>query len=293
MTVRSLLHGGQPLEGAVALAGETRLDESVSWAISLRPYPPAFPKLRGGELALVAAEHLARLDPPATLTSVVQYLASKSASGIAVRGRVEHSAIEAAREAHLPLLRLPDSAQLHDIEQAVIRECALHLARKEVQPVERPGAWIEELLEGRIGSEEEATERTARHGITLLSSYSVAFVVSSEQAVLVHLAVETLRPAPITHSVPGGLALFVPPQSEEGLFSILRQAQTPSGLGSERSVLQANISLEEARAAATVSERLRNCAPTRYAELGADKLLVLMLKKQPDELKRFAIDTVG
>src|SRR3954453_996237 len=122
LTVRDLLLPGEPLDPAEVLAGQGRLHNPVTWAVSLRPYPPAFPRLRGGELALVATEHLARLDPPTTLADVVRQLASREAAGLAVRGEVDGTAVAAAREAGLPLLKLGPDAPLQDIEQAVMRE---------------------------------------------------------------------------------------------------------------------------------------------------------------------------
>src|SRR5436309_15747361 len=102
LTVRDLLMPGEPLDQAEVVAGRNRLHNPVSWAVSLRPYPPAFPRLRGGELALVAAEHLARLDPPTTLADVVRQLVSREAAGMAVRGEVDHTAVQVAEAEGLP-----------------------------------------------------------------------------------------------------------------------------------------------------------------------------------------------
>src|SRR5437868_3804575 len=103
LTVRDLLASGQPLDPAEVLTGQGRLHKPVSWAVSLRPYPPAFPRLRGGELALVATEYLARLDPPTTLADVVRQLISREAAGMAVRGEVDRGAVEVAEAGGLPL----------------------------------------------------------------------------------------------------------------------------------------------------------------------------------------------
>src|SRR5947209_8039615 len=121
LTVRDLLLPGEPLDPAEVVAGREHLGNPVSWTVSLRPYPPAFPRLRGGELALVASEHLARLEPPTTLADVVRQLSSREAAAVAVRGVVDQSAIDAAQEGGLPLLLLEPDAPLHDIEQAVMR----------------------------------------------------------------------------------------------------------------------------------------------------------------------------
>src|SRR5438552_10102955 len=117
LTVRDLLLPGEPLDPAEVLAGQNGLHNPVSWAVSLRPYPPAFPRLRGGELALVATEHLLRLEPPTTLADVIRHLASRGAAGVAVRGEIGEAAVEAAQESGLPLLLLQPDAPLPDIEQ--------------------------------------------------------------------------------------------------------------------------------------------------------------------------------
>src|SRR6266550_8001219 len=96
LTVNDLLLPGEPLDPAEVLAGQNALSNPVSWVVSLRPYPPAFPRLRGGELALVATEHVARLEPPTTLADVVRQLASRDASAVVVRGETDGAAVEAA-----------------------------------------------------------------------------------------------------------------------------------------------------------------------------------------------------
>ncbi len=60
--------------GTNLLTGAEYLSRPVSWACSLRPSPPAFPKLDGNELALVDMEDLARLDPQLRLERVVRSL---------------------------------------------------------------------------------------------------------------------------------------------------------------------------------------------------------------------------
>ena len=149
LTVRDLLLPGEPLDPSEVVAGEGGLSNAVSWVVSLRPYPPAFPQLRGGELALVATEHLSRLDPPVTLAEAIRYLVQREASAVAVRGEIGTDAVLVAREARMPLLRLLTEMPLQDIEQAVMRECALHQARREVLPQERT-PWVADLLAGRI-----------------------------------------------------------------------------------------------------------------------------------------------
>ena len=119
LTVRDLTLPGEPLDGAQALTGEVGLDNPVVWVVSLRPFTPAFPRLRGGEIALVATENLLRHDPPVTLSDVVRLLASTGGAGIAVRGGVDAGAIQAAQQAELALLSVPADAPLADLEQAM------------------------------------------------------------------------------------------------------------------------------------------------------------------------------
>lgn len=104
------------------LTGAEFLSRSVSWACSLRPSPPAFPKLDGNELALIDLEDLRRLDPKMRLDRVLQSLRSARVSAVAVLGNV-HSpeTVRSAHESQLALFELPDSISLTQVERAVIR----------------------------------------------------------------------------------------------------------------------------------------------------------------------------
>src|SRR5688572_13937079 len=112
LTVRDLLLEGEPLSPSQVLAGEDRLDNPVAWVVSLRPYMPAFPRMRGEDLALIATENLARLDLPPTLVEVLHQLAILRASAVAVRGQVDAHAVAAAQELQLPLILLPPDAPM-------------------------------------------------------------------------------------------------------------------------------------------------------------------------------------
>ncbi len=101
--------------------GEHLLQRPVSWAVSMRPSPPAFPRLTGDELALVDMQDLRQLDPRERLERVVELLRRAGAAGLAVRGRVGPRALEAATHAGLPLFRLPEDSGLVQVERDVIR----------------------------------------------------------------------------------------------------------------------------------------------------------------------------
>ncbi len=103
------------------LTGEELLTRNVTWACSLRPSPPAFPKLDGNELALVDMEDLRRLDPQMRLDRVVLSLQSARVAAIAVLGLADRTAVAAAESARLPLFQLTNSVSLVHVERAVIR----------------------------------------------------------------------------------------------------------------------------------------------------------------------------
>lgn len=107
--------------GAALLTGESFLDRPVSWASTLRPSPPAFPKLDGGELALVDMADLRILDPEMRLDRLILRLQQANISAMAVIGDFQENAIQAAQQANLPLFRLPAATQAVRVERAIIR----------------------------------------------------------------------------------------------------------------------------------------------------------------------------
>lgn len=304
LTVRDLLLPAEPLDSARVLAAEGRLGNPVTWVVSLRPYPPAFPRLRGGELALAAAEYVARLDPPTTLADVVRQLLSRDAAGLAVRGEVDAAAIELAEEGGLPLLRLEDDAPLHDIEQAIMRACALFQARREILPPEEPGAWLHDLFSGRTGTPAEAQSLARRHGLKA-SSCAVAFVPPPrDPSSVAHANLEALQarlgaggkaagsPVP-AQPWEGGLVVLLPGGAAGPLLAALDGSGLACGIGGEKPLHDAPLSLQEAQAAALASALLCGSTPVRYSQMGADRLLILMRDDRPDELRAFVHQTLG
>jgi hypothetical protein len=289
LTVRDLLLEGEPLSPSDVLAGEGRLDNPVAWAVSLRPYAPAFPRMRGGELALVATENLARLDLPPTLAEVIQHLAQLDAAAVAVKGAVDDQAVRAAQELEMPLVLLPPDAQMHDIEQAVMQECAMRHALAEVTPKSRE-EWFSELLNGSGTTEQipaGLTERVNRAG-----EYAVAFAPSSRSPGRGEpLFAKDLRL--VQTQVPGGHAFLV---SGDTLGRIMEQAaasETALGLGAVGRLHRAQLSMEEARLAATASALLKGGKPVRYDGLGADGLLLILHRDAPEELRQFVMSAIG
>lgn len=105
----------------ILLSGEEYLSRPVSWACSLRPSPPAFPKLDGNELALIDMNDLRKLDPQARLDRVVRSLQNARIAAIAVQGSFAPVAVDTAQSAQVTLFQLPDSVPLSQIERSVIR----------------------------------------------------------------------------------------------------------------------------------------------------------------------------
>jgi hypothetical protein len=302
LTVRDLLLPGEPLDPAEVLAGEGGLSNPVSWVVSARPYPPAFPNLRGGELAIVATEYLSRLDPPVTLVEAIRYLAQRGASGLAVRGDIGNDVIASAREYKLPLLRLLSTIPLQDIEQAVMRECALQQARQEMLPQERY-AWVEGLLAGHFDSLHEVQSLARKDGYTLASHYSVAYLSLLGQSPdqMVQEMEEAFRrqrraggALPIALAYGQGALVLTPRGWEAPLpWELVGDVRVPCGIGGERPVLDVVESLTEAQLAALGSALLRGGAPTRYDSLGADRLLLLLYRDHRADLYAFVDETLG
>jgi len=107
--------------GSRLLVGEEYLVRPVSWACSLRPSPPAFPKLDGNELALVDMEDLRKLDPQMRLERVVRSLRDAHIAAMAVRGPVSPNAVRVAMHHNLPIFQLPDQVEIAQVERTVIR----------------------------------------------------------------------------------------------------------------------------------------------------------------------------
>jgi purine catabolism regulator len=119
-TIADIYHLALP-PGAQLLAGVDVLARTVSWACSLRPSPPAFPKLDGNELALIDLDDLRRLDSRLALDRVVRNLQSARVSAIGVLGEVNEQAVRAAAASGIALFQLPSDPPIVQVERAVIR----------------------------------------------------------------------------------------------------------------------------------------------------------------------------
>ena len=120
VTVADVWHGALP-DGTTLHAGSASLRREVGWCTTLRARPPAFEPLRGGELLLIDPSILSAFDPRLTLPRLLASVAEQAIAGAAILGRIPEEARQVADHAALPLLRLPASPPLDQVEQRVLR----------------------------------------------------------------------------------------------------------------------------------------------------------------------------
>ncbi len=104
------------------IAGKGGLEHRVTWACRMRVRLPAFEMLQGGELALLTLSQLRRLDE-----SLPHLLKTLHKAGVAAVGVVASSdetlgddARRTADQLNIPLILLPSSTVLEEIEREVI-----------------------------------------------------------------------------------------------------------------------------------------------------------------------------
>lgn len=120
-SVRNILSLLIPRDAQLVAGGEG-LDRRVTWATRMRARLPAFERVRGGELALLALSQLHRLDE--TLPHLVTSLHKEGVAAIAIATSsvesLEKETLSLADQLHLPLLLLPLTSPLEEIEREVI-----------------------------------------------------------------------------------------------------------------------------------------------------------------------------
>ena len=120
-SVRNILSLLIPRDAQLVAGGEG-LDRRVTWATRMRARLPAFERVRGGELALLALSQLHRLDEtlPHLLTSMHKEGVAAIAIATSSLESLEKETLSLADQLHLPLLLLPLTAPLEEIEREVI-----------------------------------------------------------------------------------------------------------------------------------------------------------------------------
>jgi PucR family transcriptional regulator, purine catabolism regulatory protein len=125
-TLQALLQFALPL-GTSLMAGSP--DTVITWAVTVRAQPPAFPEVYGGELALVSLEVLRGYDSRITLGEVIQSLAEVGVTAVATPDDVSQTAANIAHERRVALLSLPEGIGLATVERAVNKLIVNHNAQ--------------------------------------------------------------------------------------------------------------------------------------------------------------------
>jgi len=116
-TLQALLQFALPL-GSSLITGSPEM--TISWSITVRAQPPAFPEIYGGELALVSMQVLQSYDSRMTLAQVLAKLAEVNVEAVAAEEDfIDDEVIALAAEHEMGLMSLPNDASLTSIERAV------------------------------------------------------------------------------------------------------------------------------------------------------------------------------
>lgn len=192
ITVQDVVRLALPA-GTVIAAGAAGLTHQVSWVATPRATPPAFANLRGGEFVVVAIGALQALDDRLTLASLAERLAQVPIAAIAVLGDIQDQARTIGDTLRLPLLQLPEGADVREVEREVQRLIGDYEAQ-----VERRAAQLGHVLTQRSlagvglnGLLETLAERTGRS----LACYSATGEVRALRARgPARVALQTLQP---------------------------------------------------------------------------------------------------
>jgi purine catabolism regulator len=117
-TINALLQYALPIDATLVTGSP---ETFISWAVTVRAKPPAFPDISGGELALVSMDVLRSYDSRITFADVVEGLAEVGVNGIAVTDDISKSAIMVAEERQIALIMLPNSRSLTSVERDINR----------------------------------------------------------------------------------------------------------------------------------------------------------------------------
>lgn len=107
--------------GTTLVGGKDGLWREVNWTVRLRPRPPGFDILQGGELAFVSTQSMKLLDETLTLSAVLGHLNEMRVAAVAVAGDVDDEARCVADSLSLPLFLLPEDTNLAAAEQSALR----------------------------------------------------------------------------------------------------------------------------------------------------------------------------
>ncbi len=116
VTLQALMQFALPL-GTTLVSGNA--DMTISWVVTIRAQPPAFPEIYGGELALLSMDLLRSYSVRVTFDEVITSLAQAGVRAIAAKGEISDEAIKISSDLGVSLLALPDDSNLTSLERAV------------------------------------------------------------------------------------------------------------------------------------------------------------------------------
>ncbi|WP_448545492.1 PucR family transcriptional regulator [Roseiflexus sp.] len=192
VTVQDVLRLALP-DGSAVVAGNAGLNHQVSWVTTPRATPPAFTNLRGGECVVVATSVLRALDERLTLANLIERLAQVPVATIAVQGDIPDQARTTAESLRLPLIHLPDSCDIREVEREVQRLISDYDAQIERRAAQLGSVLTQRSLAGAgvNGLLETLVERTGRS----LAYYSPGGEVRALRARgPARVALQTLQP---------------------------------------------------------------------------------------------------
>ena len=115
-TLQAVLQFALPL-GTSLVTGSP--DTPITWAVTVRAQPPAFPDIYGGELALVSIDVLRGYDSRITLAEVIQSLAEVGVRAVAAKDDISNAATAIANDCNVALLALPEETSMPRVERAI------------------------------------------------------------------------------------------------------------------------------------------------------------------------------
>lgn len=147
VTVRDVLRLALPA-GTTVVGGADGLDRAVTWARLVHLDHPSLERLEAGELALAALPVQSEA-PHSLLASILQTLSGRGISGLAVSGPVPPGAQALADAIGTPLLGMPASVRLAEIEKSVIGLVVNRRAELEQRGVQIYRQLAQQTIENR------------------------------------------------------------------------------------------------------------------------------------------------
>ncbi len=147
VTVRDVLRVALPA-GTVVVGGDSGLERAVTWARLVELDLPSFERLEPGDLVL-ASLPLQSETPHAFLASVLQSLAMRDIAGLVVVSPLPPGAQALADAIGTPLLAIPTTARLAEVEKSVIGLIVNRRAELEQRGVQIYRQLAQQTIENR------------------------------------------------------------------------------------------------------------------------------------------------